>query len=254
MILAINRLYRILFCRGGHGVHSPFAFDLITNVIEERRNYYCYERLKSARKQLLQDDSLIICNNRKYTVKKALNDFCFSECEDRLLFRLANRFRPETICVLGSDLGLAPLYLTSLSEHSNCIVLEPEPSMATVVRKIFDKHSSASIDIHESCYPEIEDNCIIDLLVCGNTFINVSGEKEHNINAFSVDALKRFLPLMNDKSIMVISGINLSRKNRGTWKTICSFPEVTATFDLYSLGIVFFNPKLHRKTYKSIVL
>ena len=230
----------MIFCHGGYGVHSPFVFNLITTVIEEKRSYYCYEILGAVRKQLLHNYDKIVYNNREYTVKDALNKFCFTEREDRLLFRLANRFQPQTIYMIGSDLGLAPLYISSWSESANCVVFEPEPSTATVTRKIVDKYSSASIDIRTSCNPEVADYSSIDFIVLGNIF--------------SIDTFKGFLPHLNDNSVMVISGINSSRKNRDTWKMVCNAPEVTVTLDLYSLGIVFFNPKLHRKTYKSFVL
>ena len=241
MITALNKLYRTLFCRGGHGVHSPFVFDMITTVIEEKRSYYCYERLSAARKQLRHDCDKIMYNNREYVVKNFLNRFCFSEHEDRLLFRLANRFQPQTIYVLGSDLGLVPLYLTSWSEIADCVVFEREPSMAAVARKMIDKYSSASVDIRVTDNPKIAENSIVDLIVWSNTSV------------FSIDTFKKFLPYVKDNSVMVISGINSSRKNRDTWKAVCAAPEVTVSIDLYSLGIVFFNPKLNRKTYKSIV-
>ena len=35
-----RRLHRWLFHRGGHGVHSPFAFSLIKEVVEPRYPYY----------------------------------------------------------------------------------------------------------------------------------------------------------------------------------------------------------------------
>lgn len=47
--------------RCGYGVHSPFAFGLITDVVYERRPYYAYANLKSEgksdeeRKQELKD-------------------------------------------------------------------------------------------------------------------------------------------------------------------------------------------------------
>ena len=254
MIAAINRLYRTIFCRGGHGVHSPFVFDLITKVVEEKESYYCYERLSAVRKQLQQNCDKIICRDREYAIKDFLNKFCFSEREYQLLFRLANRFQPQTIYVLGSDLGLAPLYLTSWSERASCIVFEREPSMAVVARKVVDKYSYASIYIQAFDNPEIADDSIIDLIVWGNTYTDFAGDTKHDDNAFSIEAFKGFLPYLNDNSIMIVSGINSSRKNQETWKMICSIPEVTVTLDLYSLGIVFFNPKLHRKMYKSVVL
>ena len=234
---AINRLYRVIFCRGGHGVHSPFVFDLITTVIEEKRFYYCYERLKLVRESLLENRDRVVFNNRGYTVNEFLKRFCFSEREDMLLFRLANRFQPRTIYIHGCDLGLAPLYLTSWSEGAVCTVIESEPSLAAIAQKTIVEHPSASIDFHTSFNPENTENRIFDFIVLGKTF--------------SIDAFESFLPYINDNSIIVISDIHSSEKNRKIWKRICVAPKVTVTIDLYSLGIVFFNPKLHRKTYKN---
>ncbi|MDR2913601.1 MAG: hypothetical protein LBV74_02005 [Tannerella sp.] len=241
MIFAINRLYRILFCRGGHGVHSPFVFDLITNVIEEKRLYYCYERLNAVRLQLLQDNREITFGNRKLTIRKMLNRNCFTEREHRFLFRLANRFQPKTIYVAGSDFGLNPLYLTAYSKKSSCTVFEPELSVADIAHEFINKYALASIDICNRM-ADIPDH--IDLIVWGNSFTGTS---------FSMQAFDRILTNVNDESVMVFSGINASPENRKTWDAICQHSEVTVSLDLYNLGVVFFNPKLHRKTYKNII-
>ena len=234
---AINRLYRTIFCRGGHGVHSPFVFDLITTVIEEKCLYYCYARLKHVRELLCRNRDKVEYHNRRYAVNDFLNSFCFSERDDKLLFRLANRFQPQTIYITGSDLGLAPLYLTSWSESAVCTVFEPEPSLAAIAEEIIKKHSPASIDINVIYNPEIAEGSVFDFIVVGKTF--------------SIDDFDRFLSHINDNSVMVISEINSSAKNRNKWKMVCVSPKVTVTIDMYSLGIVFFNPKLHRKTYKN---
>jgi hypothetical protein len=223
-------------------VHSPFVFDLITNVIEENRLYYCYDPLNAARLQLLRDNREIILGNRTSTIRKILNLNCFAEQEHRFLFRLANRFQPETIYVAGSDFGLTPLYLTAYSRKSNCIVFEPELAVADIARDCIKKYALASIDIC-SRIPDIPDD--IDLIVWGNSFTGVS---------FSVKEFERFLTNINEDSIMVFSGINRSPENRKNWNAICKHSEVIISLDLYSLGIVFFNPKLYRKIYKNIVL
>lgn len=68
-------LYRFRH-RCGYGVHSPFAFNLITHVIYESTAYYKYEELAKAQKQLeLEKDK-----RWKYESKKV----------KRLLFRLVN--------------------------------------------------------------------------------------------------------------------------------------------------------------------
>lgn len=80
-------LYRFRH-RCGYGVHSPFAFNLITHVIYESTAYYKYEELAKAQKQLeLEKDK-----RWKYESKKV----------KRLLFRLVNYTQPETIVDAGT--------------------------------------------------------------------------------------------------------------------------------------------------------
>ena len=246
MISAINRFYRKVFCRGGYGVHSPFAFDFITTVIEDSCGYYCYDDLSAVRTQLRYNESKIRYSNREYSVKQYLNKYCFSESEDKLLFRLANRFKPKIILVAGSDLGLSPLYLTAYSNSAHCIVFEPEADVAAVSRKYTEKYSS-SIELHTSCDFDVKGD--IDLIVLGKKLQNSLVAHKSIIYEF-----EEYLNFVNDETVMVISGINSSKKNRKEWNMVCAHPRASVTFDLYSLGIVFFNPNYHRKAYKNIAL
>ena len=253
MIATINKIYRFIFCRGGYGVHSPFVFDLITNVIEDKYAYYSYEKFNVVRKQLKEDIRKIKCKNRRYTVKEVFRKFCFSKHEGRLLFRLANHFQSRTIYVVGCDLGLMPLYLNSWSKSTHCVVFETEQEPATIARNVVEKYSSALVEILYTFNPEDFNNSSFDLIVWGKQFSNSPEEKENNYSTFSIEAFNRLLPFIKKNSIMVISEINASRKNKDTWRKVCAANEVTVTLDLYSLGIVFFDPKLHRKTYNSFV-
>ena len=46
-------LYRSIRYRKGFGVHSPFVFDLITKVIEEKCPYYSFQDIELLRKKML---------------------------------------------------------------------------------------------------------------------------------------------------------------------------------------------------------
>ena len=60
-------LYRGIRYRKGFGVHSPFVFNLITKVIEERCQYYSFYDIELIRKQLLfQDDEITYPNAKRY--------------------------------------------------------------------------------------------------------------------------------------------------------------------------------------------
>jgi predicted O-methyltransferase YrrM len=248
MISAVSRLYRTIFCRGGYGVHSPFAFDLITNVMEERGMYYCYEMLDHLRLQLQRGNGKIECGDKELTVKQAMRKYCFSTGGYKLLFRLANRFRPEKILIAGSGLGLTPLAIAAYSKNVDCMVLEPEPSIAMIARNMIKKyaHSSISVYEHNGSESELSELKPFDFIIWGKNGLSAAG--------FSLEVFEKMLRYVTDESVMVISGINASRADKRIWETLCAHNRVSMTFDLYSFGIVFFTPKLNRKTYKCIPL
>ena len=66
--------------RKGHGVHSPFVFDLITNVVEENNPYYCYDNIESS----LQEKKRHSDANNTLSPEYA-----------RLLFRLLYFWKPD---------------------------------------------------------------------------------------------------------------------------------------------------------------
>lgn len=234
----LGRLYRILFCRGGYGVHSPFAYDLITTVIEEKRAYYCYETLDTIRLQLQQENRKIRCGEKELTLKKAIRTYCFSVNDYRILFRLANRFHPEKVLIIGSGLGLTPLYVLAHSYKADCIVVERERSIAEVACDVMRKYARSSIKIFDEFDMSEPDHA--DFIIWGKSV------------DFSFNSFENMLPYVTDKSILIIYGINNSFTDKQVWDKVRTHPKVTATFDLYSFGLIFFNSKLYQKTYKTI--
>jgi hypothetical protein len=75
--------------RRGHGVHSPFVFDLITNVMRERAPYYAFRDLEPP-------------------------DARGRECH-RLLFRLAEREGYRRALLVGQGDDLPARYLSAVS-------------------------------------------------------------------------------------------------------------------------------------------
>lgn len=71
--------------RKGYGVHSPFAFDFITNVVYNRERYYAYEQIDKGLRWW-----------QKARVRSVR----------RLLFRLANFHQPRTMAFLCGDKAL----------------------------------------------------------------------------------------------------------------------------------------------------
>lgn len=124
-------LYRSIRYRKGFGVHSPFVFNLITKVIEEKCSYYSFYDIELLRKQLLFREGEITYPDRQNKGKRKTRSI--SEIVKResirpkhgaLLFRLTNYFKSKNILQIGTTMGLSTLYLTSYATGLKCIALE----------------------------------------------------------------------------------------------------------------------------------
>lgn len=71
--------------RKGYGVHSPFAFNMLTQVIYAPGQYYAYREL----------NALFSLRDRLMRPRR--------RAVDRLLFRLSNALQPSTFCLLGAS-------------------------------------------------------------------------------------------------------------------------------------------------------
>jgi len=189
-------LYRRLFCRGGFGVHSPFVFDLITNVIEERCEYYFYDDIY-----------------REYLRRKSDGRCDITQAEGRLLFRLANRFHPRRILIVGEADSFAAFCLSGYA---------PDAVALTAIADGDEVKGKAYDCIFFSC----DTDCA---------------------------AYKRIVTKLRTDGFAVVAGIRKSGKRREAWTDLCGARGITASIDLCSMGLLVANPRLQRRRYKSVV-
>lgn len=244
-------LYRGLRYRRGYGVHSPFVFNLITKVIEERCSYYSFNDIELIRKQLLFRDEAIPYRDRRQAGKmrsRTIGDIVSREAirpkQGALLFRLANYFKPQNILQVGTSVGLSTLYLTSYATGLRCIALEECPELATVARITLEKAARNPVDLRTGDYRELLSGALKELGKVDFVFFNALSDQPNNVWLFN-ECTKQ----AHDGSVFVFEGIKSNRKMRELWKHIGTHPDVTVTVDLYSMGIVFFNKKLHKRNY-----
>ncbi|MDR1356708.1 MAG: SAM-dependent methyltransferase [Tannerellaceae bacterium] len=227
-------LYRRILRRKGHGVHSPFVYSLITKVIEERCPYYSFSGIELLRKRLpAQKNPDGIAAHEAIRPKHGA-----------LLFRLANYFGSQNILQIGASAGLSTLYLTSYAQGVKCITLEKSPERASVARWVYEKAARTPIDLRVGDYqdlllPTLEGMSKVDFV-----FFNTRMESSN------VDMFNLCVRYAHTDTIFVFEGIKANQPMRNLWKTVCAHPDVTVTLDLYSMGIAFFNRKLHKRDYK----
>lgn len=186
--------------RCGYGVHSPFAFNLITQVIYESTPYYKYKDLAVEQKKLAPQKD----NYWKYESKKV----------KRLLFRLVNYIQPDTIVDAGR-LAASSLYLKAGKERADY----------TAASELSELFLEAGVPVgflylHDYRHPE-----------------------------FMEEVFRICVARTCEKSVFVIEGIRYTSQMKALWKRMQQDEHVGITFDLYDLGILFFDKTKIKQNY-----
>ena len=207
--------------RRGFGIHSPWAYDLITSVIEETLPYYAYDDL--------------------YRFWELAPDYLpqYDENIDKLLFRLVNALHPRTILEIGTGAGVSTGYLASVSGKTPCITLDaPHPATAQVAGnlKAFKQIEYRSGDIL-TMLEDFADSCsTIDFVHLAHT-------------ALFRESVEILLPCMNERSVIVVEGI--TGKHRRTWfEALADDPRTGVIITKGSMGMVFFDLKKYKQRYR----
>ena len=151
----------------GHGVHSPFVFDFITSVLNDRGPYPAWAAIEELRHRLSKDNRLLEIEDMgagsswsgTETGTPALHPRPqkFAKCElprqpmhlvhrrrisdiarraakpprlGQLLFRVARHYRPGTIVELGTSLGLSTAYLAAGAPDAKVWTIEGSAAIA----------------------------------------------------------------------------------------------------------------------------
>lgn len=188
--------------RCGYGVHSPFAFDLITTVIYEKGHYYAFDYLENKAGKTNDNSYLKQLSSRT----KKIN---------RFLFRLVNRVQPATIIDEGEP-DLSASYLQAACKKalyipiSGCSKLTLDDIQKVDFLYLHNYHDPAYVE-------KVFDYCI---------------QRSHS------------------GSVFVIEGIQYSKAMRKLWKRFIHEDKAGITFDLYDLGIIFFDKSKIKQDYR----
>lgn len=236
---------------GGHGIHSPFVFQFVQNVIYEKHPFYIFRTIEQYRKMLLADNSEIFVTdfgarkNRQRKISDIARKSLKSKKFAQLLFRTAVYFRSENILEFGTSLGISTAYLAASSESVRVITLEGCPQTAAVARKIFGKTGLKNIEIIEGNIDFTIDYAIEKFQALDFVFIDANHRYESLLSYF-----EKCIGKVHARTVIVIDDIYWSDGMMQAWDEIKRNPKVTSTLDLYELGIVFFNTDLNKQHYK----
>ena len=232
--------------RKGFGVHSPFIFNFIANVLVRNKNHdHDVGLINRIKKDIAHKEQMIkkegfgagsgYGHGNNISLKKLLHQQSINHKYGRLLYKMSAYYQPSNIIELGTSLGISTLYLALGCRTAEINTIEGDRQLYQVAGSIISTalpdnrihilHNEFS-EVIESLFKNKKEHLMV--------FIDGNHQKEATLEY--CELIRKHV---DKPSIIIIDDIHWSSEMLAAWKEICAIPEFTFTIDLFRLGIVF---------------
>ncbi len=123
-----NALYRFKRSKG-FGIHSPFAYSFVVDVLREKLAYYAYDKIRETRENARVLASGEGSKVRIISLKNAL-----------MLFRIAQYFNPAHFLQIGTSYGVSTTALLAVNSSSTLFIYPGKDTHRDIYRQITSEY------------------------------------------------------------------------------------------------------------------
>jgi predicted O-methyltransferase YrrM len=240
----------------GHGIHSPFVFDFITHVLNDRTVYPEYQTIEELRKKLLSDNTPVPFKEfgagaNGGELSRSVSSIARRSAKNtkygQLLFRIAKNYRPRYVLELGTSLGISTAYLAAANKGSVVVSGEGNDSVAALARKNLGTIGLDNARVITGNFDNTLPEMIGRLPHVDLAFFDGNHRRQPTLNYFN-EVLKK----MGPESIIILDDIHWSNEMESAWAEIRRHPSVRLSIDLFFLGVIFFRPEFRTSQHFTI--
>lgn len=245
-------LGHLVKARNRHGVHSPFVYELISQVLRPSAELPEFETIEALREDLLESEQTIRVNDlgagsrvfdlpvRRVadTARTALK----TPQQAQMLFRLARYFQARSVLELGTSFGITTLYLALGADEGTVYTMEGCPQTMRIAQHHFDQLKQRNIVPILGSFRSKLPETLQRMQEADLVFIDGHHAKEPTVDYFEQCLLKA-----HNDTVFVFDDIHWSRGMEQAWEAVKSHPRVTVTIDLYNMGLVFLRTEQEKE-------
>lgn len=241
----------------GHGMHSPFVFQFILHVLNNKYGYLPPLQIEQLRKILLNDGRILeiedfgagsrVVKTKSRSVAHLARSALKPKKYAQLLFRLVKHYQPKTILELGTSLGITTSYLSAAAPSAQIVSIEGSKAIADVAAESFSALQLKNIQQEIGNFDSLLPSVIQKMPSLDLAYIDGNHRYEPTLNYF-----QQLLPVLHNDSLLVFDDIHWSEGMERAWKEIKIHPEVKCTVDIFFLGFVFFRKEFKAKQHFSV--
>jgi predicted O-methyltransferase YrrM len=237
----------------GHGVHSPFVFDFIVNVLRgKNEDAQAFKQIEAKRK-LFEQSNLVLDvldlgagsssgkqNQRMVSsiAKRAAKPCRFA----RLFYRIITYYQIDSVLELGTSLGLTTRYLSIAAPQYGVISIEGAPAIAHFTSKCLTEEGFCNTTILTGDFNDHLPTALASMK--GRKLVFFDGNHQYQP---TIDYFQAALGVISEADILIFDDIHWSKDMEKAWSEIRNNEKVSCTIDLFFIGIVFFRKEFKEK-------
>lgn len=233
-------------------MHSPFVFNFILHVLNNKSGYEPPLQIEALRTSLLQDHSIITINDLgagsrvKSSKQKTIRQIAKTAVKPKkwslFLFRLVKHYSPQTIIELGTSLGISTAYMAAANLQATIITIEGSPEIQKRASKNFNELHMGFIKSLQGPFDVVLPQVLTSVEQVDLAYIDGNHRLQPTLRYF-----EQLLQKKSADSVFVFDDIHWSAEMEEAWRVIQQHPAVRYTIDLFFLGLVFFRPEFKVK-------
>jgi hypothetical protein len=198
----------------GFGIHSPFAFDLITNTICDKHPFYAFADIES---------KMIESGTDSIPAPTPFN---------KLVFRLVHRFKPGNVLEIHSGKGVNTLFILAPDKNIRCTCIETNEADIATAKKLM-----GATDTERLAFAGKEE------WLSAKKYDAICLHLPESETAYP--SIEQLLYKSHEETFWVIDGIK-KRNAKQFWKNIVNDERTRFTFDMKHSGIVSLKSSYHK--------
>jgi len=237
----------------GFGIHSPFVFNLVRELIYETHPFYAFTRIDAARRMLKRTNHQVglqtfgavsVKNKASGKVKHLVSRNSIPLKYGRLMFRLINYFKAREIVEIGTGIGLGTLFLALPDSGGRITTIDGNPELCSLAGGLFEVVGVENARVVNGQFREELPGVLSNLEKLDFVFFDGDHRMGPTLQYFEMCLAK-----IHNDTIFVFDDIHWSREMEQAWGTIVEHPLVRVSIDLYRVGIVFFRKECTKQHY-----
>ena len=228
----------------GHGVHSPFVYAFIKNVLNTKSKGESIDAIELYRQKLLNNQKEIaildlgagsnLQGNKSRTIAQIAKGALKPKKYSTLLSRIVAYYQPRQVLEMGTSLGITTCYLAQGVPSACVVTMEGAPTVAEEALTTFKNLGYQNIELIEGNFDQSLPNYLQRVPAIGIAYVDGNHRYAPTMQYFNL-----LLTKSDEQSIFIFDDIHWSSEMEKAWAEIKADTRISLTIDLFFIGIVF---------------